>query len=52
MITSLTLAQNKLTLLNAKLVVAQQEGSEHDILELISEINKTQEAINILRGEN
>lgn len=52
MITSLSLIQNKLTMLNGRLVVAQQEGSEHDILELVNQIKETQEAINILQGEN
>lgn len=52
MITSLSLIQNKLTMLNGRLVVAQREGSEHDVLELMRQINETQETINILQGEN
>jgi hypothetical protein len=49
---TLTLAQNKLTMLNARLVIAQREGSERDVLELMKQINETQETIKILQGEN
>lgn len=45
----LTLAQNKLTLLNAKLVVAQQEGEEQVVMNLTEQIQNIQNNINELQ---
>lgn len=49
---SLILTQNKLTLLNSRLVVAQREGDEEAFIKLTAQINAIQESIESLVEEN